>query len=142
MFHGTRHRVVTRGERAADPLGHRDTGVPATEINGIVADWIGSLSRDEVMQRCLAGEVPIGPLNSIADIFDDPQIQARGNLLRVEDPRVGEVVVPNVVPRLSATPGRFGSLGPDLGQHNDEIYGDRLGFSDDEVASLRADGVI
>ena len=112
------------------------------EVNGIVADWIGSLSRDEVMQRCLAGEVPIGPLNSIADIFDDPQFQARGNLLRVQDPRVGEVVVPNVVPRLSATPGRFASLGPDLGQHNDEIYRDRLDFSDEELAVLRVDGVI
>lgn len=112
------------------------------EVNGIVADWIASLSRDEVMQRCLAGEVPIGPLNSIADIFDDPQFRARGNLLRVQDSRVGEVVVPNVVPRLSATPGRFGSLGPDLGQHNDEIYRDWLAFSDEELAVLRADGVI
>ncbi len=112
------------------------------EVNGIVADWIGGLTRDEVMRRCLAGEVPIGPLNSIADIFEDPQFQARGNLLRVQDPRVGELVVPNVVPRLSQTPGRLASLGPDLGQHNDEIYQGRLGLSDEELASLRADGVI
>jgi len=112
------------------------------EVNGIVADWIGSLSRDEVMTRCLAGEVPIGPLNSIADIFVDPQFAARGNLLRVEDPRIGAVVVPNVVPRLSATPGRLASLGPDLGQHNDEIYRERLNLSDEEIASLRAAGVI
>lgn len=111
-------------------------------VNALVADWIGSLSRDEVMQRCLAGEVPIGPLNSIADIFADEQFQARGNLLTVHDPRAGDVVVPNVVPRLSATPGRFGSLGPDLGAHNDEIYRERLGLSEAEMAQLRADGVI
>lgn len=112
------------------------------EVNGIVADWIGSLSRDEVMRRCLDGEVPIGPLNSIADIFDDPQFLARGNLLHVQDSRVGEVVVPNVVPRLSVTPGRLVSLGPDLGQHNDEIYRGRLGLSAEEFETLRADGVI
>ncbi|MGE3418380.1 MAG: CaiB/BaiF CoA transferase family protein [Bradyrhizobium sp.] len=112
------------------------------EVNDIVADWIGSLSRDEVMRRCLDGEVPIGPLNSIADIFDDPQFHARGNLLHVQDRRVGEVVVPNVVPRLSATPGRLASLGPDLGQHNDEIYRGYLGISAEEFESLRADGVI
>jgi crotonobetainyl-CoA:carnitine CoA-transferase CaiB-like acyl-CoA transferase len=112
------------------------------EVNGIVADWIGARSRAEVMQLCLAGEVPIGPLNSIADIFADPQFAARGNLLRVKDARVGEVVVPNVVPRLSATPGRLAALGPDLGQHNDEIYRERLGMSAAELATLRADGVI
>ncbi len=112
------------------------------EVNGIVADWIGARSRDEVMRCCLAGEVPIGPLNSIADIFADPQFLARGNLLAVQDPRVGEVVVPNVVPRLSATPGRLASLGPDLGQHNEEIYRGGLGISAEEFVALRADGVI
>ena len=112
------------------------------EVNGIVADWLGALTRDEVMRRCLAGEVPVGPLNSIADIFADLQFLARGNLLHVQDPRVGEVVVPNVVPRLSATPGRLGSLGPDLGQHNEEIYCGALGISAAEFAALRADGVI
>ena len=111
-------------------------------VNRIVADWIGSLSRDEVMQRCLAGEVPAGPINSIEDIFADPQFAARENLLTVHDARLGEVVVPNVVPRLSATPGRLQALGPDLGQHNDEIYRERLGFSDAELERLRADGVI
>ena len=116
--------------------------VARAEVNGIVADWIGSRSRDEVMRRCLDGEVPVGPLNSIADIFADPQFLARGNLLHVQDPRVGEVVIPNVVPRLSATPGRFASLGPDLGQHNSEIYRGRLGISAEEFETLRADGVI
>ena len=112
------------------------------EVNRLVADWIGGQSRDEVIQRCLIGEVPIGPINSIADIFEDEQFKARGNLLKVHDPRVGEVVIPNVVPRLSVTPGRFASLGPDLGQHNDEIYGERLGYSAEELERLREDGVI
>ena len=112
------------------------------EVNRLVADWIGGQSRDEVMRRCLIGEVPIGPINSIADIFEDEQFKARGNLLKVHDPRVGEVVIPNVVPRLSVTPGRFASLGPDLGQNNDEIYGERLGFSAEELERLREDGVI
>ncbi|MBI2799991.1 MAG: CoA transferase [Gammaproteobacteria bacterium] len=112
------------------------------EVNRLVADWIGGLSRDQVMQRCLLGEVPIGSLNSIADIFEDEQFKARGNLLKVHDPRVGEIVIPNVVPRLSATPGRFATLGPDLGQHNDEIYRERLGYSAEELERWREDGVI
>lgn len=112
------------------------------EVNGIVADWMAGLDRDEVMARCLAGEVPAGPVNSIADIFADPHIAARGSLLRVHDARVGEVVVPNVVPRLSATPGRLRNLGPDLGQHNHEVYAGRLGLDAETLQRLREDGVI
>ncbi len=112
------------------------------EVNGIVADWMASLDRDEVMARCLAGEVPAGPVNSIADIFADPHIAARGSLLHVHDARAGEVVVPNVVPRLSATPGRLRNLGPDLGQHNHEVYAGRLGLDAETLQRLREDGVI
>ncbi|MGH8597238.1 MAG: CaiB/BaiF CoA transferase family protein, partial [Gammaproteobacteria bacterium] len=112
------------------------------EVNRIVADWIGSLSRDDVMQRCLDGEVPLGPINSVADLFEDPQFKARHNMLTVGDPREGEVVIPNVIPRLSETPGEFRWLGPDLGQHNEEIYRDRLGYSEAELQLLREAGVI
>ncbi|MCC6708503.1 MAG: CoA transferase [Gammaproteobacteria bacterium] len=112
------------------------------EVNGIVADWMASHDRDEVMARCLAGEVPAGPVNSIADIFADPHIAARGSLLHVHDARAGEVVVPNVVPRLSATPGRLRNLGPDLGQHNHEVYAGRLGLDAETLQRLREDGVI
>lgn len=125
-------RFATMAQREAD----RD------EVNGLVADWIGGLTRDEAMQRCLAGEVPLGPINSVADLFEDEQFRARNNLLTVHDPREGEVVIPNVVPRLSETPGQFSWLGPDLGQHNLEIYRDRLGMTDAEMQDLRVAGVI
>ena len=52
------------------------------------------------------------------------------------------MVVPNVLPRLSETPGELKWLGPDLGQHNDEIYRGRLGLSADEVERLKREGVI
>ncbi|MSR13062.1 MAG: CoA transferase [Gammaproteobacteria bacterium] len=112
------------------------------ELNRIVAEWIGQRDRDDVMQQCLDGEVPLGPINSIADIFEDEHFKARENLLTVQDPRAGNVVIPNVVPRLSETPGRFSSLGPDLGAHNEEIYCERLGFSREEIEGLREAGVI
>lgn len=112
------------------------------EINGIVQGWIGRHDLATVMERCLQGEVPIGPINTVADIFEDPHFRARGNLLRVDDPRAGPVVVPNVVPRLSATPGRVDALGPDLGADNDEVFGRLLGVGADELSALREKGVI
>ncbi len=88
------------------------------EVNKIVIEWALSLDREELMRRCIAKEVPIGKLNSIADIFADEHFQARHNLAEVEEEGLGKVVIPNVVPTLSETPGRISNLGPAAGQRN------------------------
>ena len=62
--------------------------------------------------------------------------------MRVKDERVGELAVQGVVPKLSETPGRIKHLGAELGAHNREIYVDRLGLSEKELAALRDEGVI
>ena len=117
-------------------LAHRD------EVDALVCRWVRSLSLDEVMEVCLAHEVPSGPLNTIADIFADPHFKARGNLVTVTDPEVGEVVVPSVIPRLSETPGRIAPLGPALGDANEDVLGNLLGLSGEEIARLRDAKVI
>ena len=98
--------------------------------------------RDHGAAPCQKHEVPAGPINTIADIFEDPQFAARQNLVEVFDPREGRVVVPNVLPKLSETPGELKWLGPDMGQHNDEIYRGRLGLSAEEIERLKGDGII
>jgi crotonobetainyl-CoA:carnitine CoA-transferase CaiB-like acyl-CoA transferase len=115
---------------------HRD------EINRIVADWVRQYSRDEILEICLAGDVPAGPINSIADIFRDPHVRAREDLVEREHGRIGTLTVHNVVPRLSETPGSVNTLGPDLGEHNDEIYGGMLGIGAAELVRLREESVI
>jgi len=107
-----------------------------------VADWIGSLDCAEVIARCEAGDVPIGPLNSIADIFADPQFKARDTLVALQHPDIGEVIVPNVIARLSETPGSLDSLGPALGQHNDDVYRELLGMSEEQLATLKQAGTV
>jgi succinyl-CoA:(S)-malate CoA-transferase subunit B len=113
------------------------------EVNEIVRDWCGSHTREEVLAKCNAANAPAGALNNIADIFGDRQFHARRNLLAVDDPDLGEtVIVPNVVPRMSRTPGRIKHLGPKLGQHTEEVLKDLLGMSDSEIAELRSHRVI
>jgi len=124
-------------------FGSRQKRVAEREvINRLVTEWTMSLPRDEVIARCCEGDVPCGPINSIADIFEDEQFKVRDTLVRVKDDRVGELAVQGVVPKLSETPGKIKHLGPDLGAHNREIYMDRLGLGDDELAALREQGVI
>ena len=124
-------------------FGTRKKRVIAREIiNRLVTDWTTSLPRDEVIARCCDGDVPCGPVNSIADIFEDEQFTIRDTLVRVKDDRVGELAVQGVVPKLSETPGKIKHLGAELGAHNREIYMDRFGLSEEELAALREEGVI
>lgn len=111
-------------------------------VNQALVAWVGSLPQDEVLRRCLVGDVPAGPINTIADIFEDEHFQARKTLIEAEDPRAGKIVIPDVLPRLSRTPGELRSLGPDLGQDNLEIYRDRLGFSEAEIGRLKNEHII
>jgi crotonobetainyl-CoA:carnitine CoA-transferase CaiB-like acyl-CoA transferase len=117
--------------------------VNADALYAIIEDWVRSQSAAAVVALLDAAQVPAAIVNSIADIFSDPHIAARENIVHIADERVdGTLAVPNVMPKLSATPGRIAHLGPDLGAHNDEIYRGLLGMSDDELAHLQERGVI
>jgi succinyl-CoA:(S)-malate CoA-transferase subunit A len=112
------------------------------QVNQIVIEWVGSLTRAEVLERCLEKEVPVGKLNSIADIFEDEHFQARGNLARIVEDSLGEVTVPGVVPTLSETPGRITNLGPPLGNATYEIMRELLGISAEDIKRLRQQKII
>jgi crotonobetainyl-CoA:carnitine CoA-transferase CaiB-like acyl-CoA transferase len=111
-------------------------------VNSIVATWTSSLDREAVLETLRQGEVPSGPINSIADIFADAQFAARENIVRKGDDRIDPIAIPATLPRLSATPGRVDRLGPALGEHNAAIYGDWLGLGEAERAALASRGVI
>ncbi len=111
-------------------------------VNQLVIEWVGSLSRDDVIARCLKEQVPVGKVNSIADIFADEHFQQRGNLARVEAEGLGEVVVPGVLPALSETPGRITNLGPALGNATYEIMRDLLGIPAEEIERMRKQKIV
>ena len=111
------------------------------EVNRIVAQWVASLDCETVLARCAKGGVPASLIFSIADIFEDPQYRARGNI-KMTDSRAGELAVPDVVPRLSATPGQIRWLGEGLGAQNEEIFKDLLELTSAEIDDLRISGVI
>jgi crotonobetainyl-CoA:carnitine CoA-transferase CaiB-like acyl-CoA transferase len=121
-------------------LAHRERD--REQVDRHVGEWTARHTRDELLLRCEEYQVPCGPVYAIDEIFDDPQYAARENILKMSDPRVGELAVPNLVPRLSETPGSVKWLGPALGEHNDEILGGLLGLSTAERERLQNDGVI
>jgi crotonobetainyl-CoA:carnitine CoA-transferase CaiB-like acyl-CoA transferase len=127
---------------APDSFGPKQNRLAARdEVNKIVTEWCASLPCDEIVARCREQKVPAGKLNSIADIFEDAQYAHRGTIT-TQDSRIGPLAVPNVVPTLSETPGEIRWLGPELGEHTDSVLSVILGRSADEIARLRADGVV
>jgi len=112
------------------------------EVDAFVGAWTAQFTRDEVLARCEAFQVPCGPVYSIDEIFADPQYAARENIVYMKDERVGELAVANVVPRLSATPGGIDWLGPRLGEHNDEVYAGLLKLSPQRIQALKEEGAI
>ena len=107
-----------------------------------VGAWTALFDRADLMKVCETSQVPCGQVYSIDEIFEDPHYAARENILRMDDPRVGELAVPNLVPRMSATPGKVNWLGAELGAHNDEIYRGLLGLDDTELQRLKDSAVI
>ena len=136
--------AIGRPELAGDgPYGTTRRRVAAREaVNRLVADWVGGLDYEALMAECDRFDVPCGPINSIADIFEEPQFKARGNLMQVEDPRIGTVVLPAGVPRLSATPPTLRHTGRAKGVDTDEVLGSWLGLDGETVAKLRASGAV
>jgi len=111
------------------------------EVNRIVAAWVATLDLETVLALCSKGGVPASLIFSIADIFEDPQYRARGNI-QMTDSRAGAIAVPGVVPRLSDTPGEIRWLGAGLGAQNDDVYRGLLELSSAEIEELRTSGVI
>jgi crotonobetainyl-CoA:carnitine CoA-transferase CaiB-like acyl-CoA transferase len=140
-------------KRLADAMGEHELAAPTRygdkdkrlaardDVNRIVAEWMASLDHKTVLARCAEFDVPASLIFSIADIFDDPQYRARGNI-RMTDSRIGELAVPDVVPRLSATPGEIRWLGEGLGAQNQAIFEGLLGLDGQEIETLRKQGVI
>ncbi|SPO55785.1 putative acyl-CoA transferase/carnitine dehydratase [Pseudomonas sp. JV551A1] len=112
------------------------------KINALVSLWVSQHTQEELLKVCADGQVPAGPLYSIEEIFQDPQYAERKNLIRIQDPRVGELVLPSAIPRLSETPATFNHAGPALGSSTDEILRRVLSLTAADIASLRANKTI
>ncbi|UFQ98918.1 CaiB/BaiF CoA transferase family protein [Pseudomonas wenzhouensis] len=134
--------LIGRDDLGNDPrLAHNDGRSQHAElIDGAIAAWSAQRSRDDVIEALKGARVPAGYPYTAADIVQDPHYLARQMIEQVQT-SVGPLKVPGVLPKLSRTPGRIGTGGPQLGEHNDDILAG-LGLSEEQVAGLRERGII
>ncbi len=136
--------AVGRIDLAGDPrfITNAGRGAHQEELNRAIAAWVEANDLSIVMDALEAADVPMSASYTIADIFADPHIEARGDLVDVDDPVLGRIRMQGVFPKLSETPGAVRGPAPMLGQHNAEVYEQLLGINTAEQQCLRDAGVI
>jgi len=120
----------------ADRSRHRDTLIPRLQ------EIFLTRSYEEWEALLLSSGVPVGAINTIAEVVEHPQVKARGALVEMDHPRAGKVRMVGVPIRLSETPGAVRTPSPTLGEHTDEVLTRVLGLSADEIETLRSAGAI
>lgn len=136
-------QAIDRPELVADPrfLTNHERINHRNELDAILAAWMAERKRDEVIRVLSNSGAAAGPIYNIAELLEDPQVQARGSFETHYDPVLGDVSVPSVVARFSRTPGRVEHLGQAKGAATDEVLRE-LGYAEDDIARFHEDKVV
>jgi len=135
-------KAMGRPELIDDPRFAKlaDRAARSDEINNLVADWTRSLPAAEVEAAYVAHDVPVATAYTAIDIFDDPHIAARGDLVTVDDPVIGGVRQQAPFPRFVGQVPVAPTGAPQLGQDTRTVLSS-IGLSDAELDRLRAEGI-
>ena len=112
------------------------------ELKPIITEWSRGKTVEEILNILIKAGVPVGEVNTIDKIVDDPNIKLREMIVEVEHPQAGKVKITDTPIKLSLTPGKVEKASPLLGQHAEEILNELLGFSKEEIDCLRKEEVI
>ncbi|WP_010324729.1 CaiB/BaiF CoA transferase family protein [Marinobacterium stanieri] len=135
--------AIDRPDLAEDPeLAHNDGRARRSdELDEAIEAWTSSRSLKDALQVLEDAAVPSSGINTAAEIFEDPHFRARGMISEQPLPDGEEISLPGIVPKLSATPGTTRWLGPQLGEHNDEILSG-LGYDAAAIQGLKDKGAL
>jgi formyl-CoA transferase len=137
-------RIVQRPELAEDERFTTNAGrVTNREVlEPLLVSIFTSQPAQSWIDRLLAAGVPAGPVYSVSEVFEDPQVLARQMLIELEHPTIGRLKQTGFPFKFSATPAEARLAPPLLGQHTDELLDELFGLSAEEIADLRATGTV
>ncbi len=121
---------------------HSSRGANQAELDALIGEWTATMTSADLEALLNEHSVPNGKIFTAPDMLVDAHFAAREAVVRLAHPQLGEFAMQNVVPKLSDTPGEIRWVGPELGEHTDEVLGELLDLDDDARAKLRDAGVI
>jgi formyl-CoA transferase len=136
--------LIGQPDLARDPrfTGNRARVQNVDDLDGIIAAWTRRFTAVEADRILSEADIPCTQVYTAAEVAADPQFRHRGMVRTVEDPQLGPVLHPGIVPHLPDDPGRVRWPGPPVGAHTDEVLRKLLDLRPFEIEALRQDGVI
>ncbi|SDO71528.1 CaiB/BaiF CoA transferase family protein [Desulforhopalus singaporensis] len=137
-------KAMERPELAEDPryATHNARGERQEELDELIAQWTVKFTTDELQKMMDEHGVPAGLIYTPREMLADPHFKARNTIIEVADKAMGNIKMQNVFPYLSETPGGVAWTGPELGEHNRQVYGDILNIDAAQLEELQSGGVI
>jgi len=108
----------------------------------LLTEWTMQHTKDEIFKMCQEAHIPVGPSYSSEDVVNSEHLNERKYFVEMDHPEMGGAKYPGAPYRLSVTPWQIGRHAPSLGEHNEEIYCHRLGYSKEDLVRMRQAGVI
>jgi len=137
-------RAIDKPELIDDPR-FEDNSARVENVEALdaeIEEWTEQHTSAEAIAILEEHDAIVGPVNDMGDIFNDEQYQARNDMVEIDDPEVGPVKTFAPIPKFSRTPGEVKFLGPQHGEHNEEVYLEELGLSAEELATLEEEGIV
>ena len=110
-------------------------------LEDIAAKYIRSITLEEALTQ-FEGRLPAAPVMNVEDICNDPHYADREDIVEIADRHFGTLKMPNAYPKMSLTPGEVRWTGPEMGEHNLEVYGNIFGYTEQDIERLQKEGII
>jgi crotonobetainyl-CoA:carnitine CoA-transferase CaiB-like acyl-CoA transferase len=136
--------IMGRSGLATDPRfrTHDARGTNMDILDNLISEWTIQFDSTELVENLNLAGVPAGLILSAAEIAKDPHYSARKMIISMVDKCLGDIKVPGIVPKLSQTPSAIRWSGPELGEHNEDVYKNLLGLSASDIGRLKDARVI
>ena len=121
---------------------HNARGQHQAELDSLISEWTATMTSAQLEDVLNDHDVPNGKIYTAPDMLADAHFAAREAIVTMAHPLLGEFPMQNVVPKLSDTPGEVRWVGPELGEHTDEVLDEVLGITAEQASALRGAGVI
>ncbi|MBW1886989.1 MAG: CoA transferase [Deltaproteobacteria bacterium] len=108
----------------------------------LLTEWTMQYTKDEIFKMCQEARVPVGPAYSSEDVVNSEHLNERNYFMEMDHPEMGRAKYPGAPYRLSVTPWQIKRHAPSLGEHNEEVFCHRLGYSKEDLVRMRQTGII